>query len=672
MILFRPARDLLLVLGTFLPILSAQDVTGLPLQEGKNLRNSTLLPFPDTPTRKALKNLSKALGKHDWSRAARLLLEISRRPGPFPLVSRGPRWGEGILSYLAGMTGAAPKEFQEELQALCKEEWTDLWKPGLADRGRLTMLVRRFPFLPQTSKAILALAALDLEEGRPREALSVLRRASLLPQWALPENFSQDARAAREAARKVLAHLSSPWPVPEGDPARVPPRVRIRRNLSLRKTLELARPSFFSGPAPGKPPRPRRGWISSRKEWVICGGQVCIHEGTRLRRVDPETLEEAGPPLPLFSLLRIYVPSSAFLGPGGRQASPLPLDLAAWKDRLALVAGPRPKPGDTPGGHALACLRVLPGRPTPRLLWSLRGTLGGPLPPGLPPEDIRAFRKGPLSFAAGPVWIEGDLLAAFHVPLDKTRVSCYLARFDGNTGRVKWVTFLAQGAPEALDPLFDRLAAMPFPGVRGAPLCLVEGEVICATGLGTVQAVDAWDGRRLWAFRTSRTRPQVNKERGFLRSAVMEDQDRILACLEDSDWIYLFRPFPRPGGRPLLAPPLPRGNLCLSVGLRGGKAYFLSAQEGEYSLCRITLPSGRIYAAPPLQSGEHFLGRPLLAGRAVLFCTEEALYRADTKRDLYLEIEYPVPPGQSALMGTLLPWKGGLLSLGRMALGAWR
>ena len=542
----------------------------------------------------------------------------------------------------------------------------------MTDRERLSLLVRAFPFLPRAGRAVLALADMDIEEGRPREALSVLRRADLLPPSLEPGGFRARVEARRELAKKALALLADPWPLPEGEADRVPPDRGISRRLAFKKALVLrAAPSFLEPPGRRKA-RPRRGWIAPRREWVVCGGQVCVHDGFRLWRVDPDAMEPLGEPLPLFSFLRIYVPPSALLPRGGEASYPLPMDLAARGDLLALVAGPRPKPGDAPGGHALACLRILPGKKRPLLLWAHKGLLEGPLPPGLSAEDVRTLRKGPLSFAAGPVWVEGDLLAAFHAPLDKTRVSCYLGRFDGKTGRVIWVTFLAQGAPEALDPLFDRLAAMPFPEVRGAPLCLVEGTVICSTGLGTIQAVDAWDGRHIWAFRTARARPQVDEERGVLRSSVVEDRGRILAALKDSNWIYLFRPFPAPGSPPLMAPPLPRRNLSLLVGLQGRRAYFLSAEEDEYSLCRITLPEGSIYLAPPLQSGEHFLGRPLLSGKAVLFCTEGALYRADTHRDLYLELEYEPPGGSPALMGSLIPWKGGLLSLGPQAIGVWR
>ncbi len=650
----------------------SQEKEELPLQEGKNLRNSTLLPLLPTPARKSLAALGGALAAKDWPRAARLLLDLSRRPGS-SLVARGKRWAEGLLVHLAGMVASAPPDFQKEIQALCREGWSHLWGPGVTDRERLTALVEAFPFLPRTSKAILALADLDIEEGRPREALSVLRRADLLPPSYQAGPFRDQVEGRRELARKTLALLADPWPLPEGEADRVPPPREVSRRLDFRKALILrAVSSIFSSSSPPAPPQPRRGWIFPGRTWVLCGGEICVHDGRRLWRADPGALSSLGSPLPLFSFLRIFSSSPPFLSPGGRGARPLPMDMAAHRDLLALVAGPRPKPGDAPGGHALACLRVLPGKKNPLLLWVHRGVLQGPLPKGLPAEDVRTLRKGPLSFGAGPVWVGEDLLAMIHAPLDKTRVSCYLARFDGRTGRTKWVTFLAQGAPEALDPLFDRLAAMPFPEVRGAPLCLAEGAVICATGLGTIQAVDAWDGRHLWAFRTARARPQVDEVRGMLRSAVMEDGGRILAGLEDSDWLYLLRPFPAPGNSPLLAPPLPRWNLSLLLGLRGKKAYFLSAQGDEYSLCRLTLPEGKIYVAPPLQKGEHFLGRPLLAKNAVLFCTEDALYRADTRRDLYLELEFEPPPGAPALMGSLLPWKGGLLSLGPQAIGFWR
>ncbi len=670
----RRSRSIPLPLFLFLllPLSPCQEKPALPLQEGRDLRNSTLLPVLPTPARKSLAALRRSLAAKDWTRAARLLLDLSRGPDS-SLVGRGKRWAEGLLVHLAGMIASSPPDLQKEIQTLCREGWSHLWGPGVTDRERLTALVRSFPFLPQTGKAILALADLDLEEGRPREALSVLRRADLLPPSLQAGPFHEEVEGRRDLARKTLALLADPWPLPEGEADRVPPPREVSRDLKFRKSLVLrAAPSFFGTSSIPKPTPPRRGWIPAGRNWVLCGGLACVHDGRRLWRVDPAALSPAGPPLPLFSFLRIFPSSAAFLSRRGEGARPLPMDLAAHGDLLALIAGPRPKPGDSPGGHALACLRVFPGKKNPLLLWVHRGSLQGPLPADLPAEDARTLRKGPLSFGAGPVWVGEDLLALIHAPLDKTRVSCYLARFDGKTGRARWVTFLAQGAPEALDPLFDRLAAMPFPRLRGAPLCLVEGAVICATGLGTVQAVDAWDGRHLWAFRTARARPQVDEVRGMLRSAVMEDGGRILAALEDSNWLYLFRPFPAPGNSPLLAPPLPRWNLSLLLGLRGKKAYFLSAQGDEYSLCRITLPEGKIYVAPPLQKGEHFLGRPLLAKNAVLFCTEDALYRADTRRDLYLELEFEPPQGSPALMGSLLPWKGGLLSLGPQAIGFWR
>ncbi len=653
------------------PGLPCQEKEEIPLRENAHIRNSTLLPVLSTPARKTMAALRKSLAAKDWTRAARLLLDLSRKPAS-TLVPRGNRWAEGLLVHLAGIIASAPPGLQKELQALCREGWTHLQGPDLADRGRLTALVRSFPFLPSTGEAILALAALDLEEGRPREALSVLRRADLLPPPLQAGPFRSRVEAQRELAEKALALLADAWPLPEGGADRVPPPRKVPRGLHFRKALALRPPRSFLPPPPPSALRARRGWISLHREWVLCGGEICIHDGRRLWRIDPNSWTLLGSPLPLFSFLRIYVPVSALLPAGRTGKGALPRDLAVQGDMLAFIAGPRPKPGDAPGGHALACIRILPGRRPPLLLWTHKGILDGPLPPDLPAEDVRTLRKGPLSFGAGPVWTGGDLLAMIHAPLDKTRVSCYLARFEGKTGRVKWVTFLAQGAPEALDPLFDRLAAMPFPEVRGAPLCLVEGAVICATGLGTVQAVDAWDGRHLWAFRTARARPQVDEERGVLRSSVVEDRGRILAALEDSNWLYLFRPFPAPGSTPLLAPPLPRWNLSLLLGLRGKKAYFLSAQGEEYSLCRLTLPEGKIYLAPPLQKGEHFLGRPLLSRDALLFCTEDALYRADLRRDLYLELQYEPPRASPGFMGSLLPWKGGLLSLGSKAVGLWR
>ncbi|HHI67761.1 MAG TPA: hypothetical protein ENJ97_00385, partial [Planctomycetes bacterium] len=172
----RLSIPLPLFLLLLLPLSPCQEKPALPLQEGGNLRNSTLLPVLPTPARKSLAALHRTLAAKDWTRAARLLLDLSRRPDS-SLVARGKRWAEGLLVHLAGMIASSPPDLQKKIQALCREGWSHLWGPGVTDRERLTALVRSFPFLPQTGKAILALADLDLEEGRPREALSVLRRA---------------------------------------------------------------------------------------------------------------------------------------------------------------------------------------------------------------------------------------------------------------------------------------------------------------------------------------------------------------------------------------------------------------------------------------------------------------------------------------------------------------
>ncbi len=256
--------------------------------------------------------------------------------------------------------------------------------------------------------------------------------------------------------------------------------------------------------------------------------------------------------------------------------------------------------------------------------------------------------------------------------MDKTRVSAYLARFSGMNGKMKWIVFLAQGAPVSVDPLFDRLSAMPFPRVKGAPIELLGGYAIIVTELGTVHVVDALDGRPIWAFKTRRARRSAGKETGFLESRVSPGGNKFIATLKDSDWIYIFNLVP-PGNRsPMAMDPLPRGNLSMLLSTKGNQAFFVSAEDQEFSLMRINIPDGAMYEAPPLQWGEHFNGLPKVLENEIIFSTENAVYVADMKKDLYLRIAFQKKPGDHCFLGMLVPTGKSLISIGKKGISRFR
>lgn len=623
------------------------------IQEPADLRNSALLPLAPPPLEKSLAQLDQWIQKQDWPLAGRLLQDLVRDRHRH-LVRLDRRSATGFLEHLAARLLSAPPALAEELARLDAPDWARLWRPGLAHEARLATLLDLFPF--QAADALLDLADLQLEAGRPRDALAVLARHRLLLPSRREAGFPAELARRRELALQMAST----------GPSQVP-AARLRLEPLLLKLVE-------ADPSGAEARWPERGLLEGRAEAVLAAGQLCLHDGKRLWRVQPDPPAALGEALHLASFLDLESPDWAdALLPTAPRAQHLPRSLAAQGELLALVAGQRPEPAALPGRHGLFCLRLEPGDARPTLLWGHRGRFVGPLPEGLAAEDEQVLRRGPLSFGAGPVWVDQDLATLILAPLDKTRVTCFLARLEGRTGRPRWIRFLAQGAPEALDPLFDRLAAMPFPEVAGAPLCLLEGALFAASDLGTVHALEAWTGRPLWAVQTARTRPEAGKERGFLRSTLAGQGERVVAGLRDSEWIYPFLAFPGPGRSPLEDPPLPRRRLTWLVGLEGRHAYFTGAERTEYTLVRLSIPEGEWCESVPLPSGERFLGPPLLAGSEIIFSTERSLLRADLRRDLFLEDPLGERPEEAPrLLGPLLPWGAGLLSVGADGVGLWR
>lgn len=346
-------------------------------------------------------------------------------------------------------------------------------------------------------------------------------------------------------------------------------------------------------------------------------GRVWVQSGERLIALD-----EAGAPA-LFELRDLVAesrPGASWVGGFGERERAWPQRPACEDTRLALVLG-RAKEGR---GNALAVFDT--SRTPPALVWIHHDGLDAR---DAPLAGLLEYQPGPLAqggLVIAQVYQWHDPAASGVLALDGRRTHVWLLAFDARDGRVAWRRELAYGADRrgrALDR-FDQPRATSIPAL---PLEPVEpGEVLCATELGVLARVSAWDGRLVQASRLKRVlgAPGVTPGSGgpFVRGSAWA-----LAPADAGGSVY------RSGE---LAPTHVRvEGLERLVGATSTALLALVRREERVLLRRVEPASGRTSESLPLPRGARALG-VRLAGERILVACDGALLLFDSGGELTL------------------------------------
>ena len=631
----------------FYCIFAFQKICYSQFQEGKSLRNSTLLPFLTQSEEKLKNSLLASIKNKDYSRAAKVTLKLLELPKE-KLIKINKRWGIGIFDYLSLLFESTSPKLLEKIEELTTKEAKFFLKYQNADKYILRKILEKFPFNPSSKEFLIRLADFYLEEGKARSAFSVLMRSRFIHKSFKDEKYIKRLLLRNKEAENILQRVSANLDIKDFKAVELTLLKKVEFRFSSIKQNIQTNAEWKS-----------RGILKPRGCVAKTNDTVWLNDGENIWEINLSSKK----------IRRAYT-FRISINLGEDASAYLAKDISNYGDKIIAIAGPRPAPGSLPENHRLICFKIVRKGETKNLipLWEIKGRLNIPENININKTDKHLLKKGPISFGAGPLWVEGDVITLLYIPLDKTRVSAYLSRISGRTGKPKWVVFLAQGAPEAIDPLFDRLSAMPFPRVKGAPLVLDKGEVFVGTDLGTIHVLDSLSGRPIYAFKVERTKKSAGEANGFLDSRVFATNHFIVAALKDSDWIYVLKKWPSME-TPLFSDPIPRGKISILVGAKRNSAFFITSQEGEFSLLRINIPKLESYLAPPLQEGEHFVGVPLVLNKKIIFSSENIIYSADIEKDLYLNIIFEKEEDEFSYLGLIIPIKNNVLTIGYEGIG---
>ncbi len=546
------------------------------------------------------------------------------------------------------------------------------------DAARLARVERDFPLTRAAARAALAGADLALERGAASDAAAHLARAR--EHLALHPDPDPALAAALERRRAAFGAPSG-LPAP-GPRAATPAAPSLSPLRSLR--LESVR---RAGLAPlGRDVLPGLA--------ALADGSLVIQTPRALAVLDPAAAR--GEPEgryhvePLDQLLeRGAAPVVTAPSTGG-----WPLLPATDGRRFAAVVG-RGAPGrrfrDLPlpaRGNVLAVFERAPDELRPRLLWCL-GDLGRLTPGSEPPEpglpvlgpDGAPWPAG-FEFQPGPTVQDGGLFVLARRLSDPTAETeaapgdvpsagdpsaanpnagpppdtLRLFRFDLATGDLVWSTDLTRAA-ELQDPS-ARGGSLGL-ATAAAPLAVADGALVISTNVGLLAAVDAADGRLLWALRNQRREAGGGGWAGS-RAPLVEapgpglDAGPTVWCAPfDSEFLYALPV--RPTARRLVAeglfaaPPTPRGNALDAAALAPNGALLCAARSGRFAAVERRAGAASALLCL-LAEGERLRGRLACAGDLTFVPGDQALRVLDLARGglVVASAPYEATPGTPA------------------------
>lgn len=689
------------------PIVSAQTPasTSLPGAEGP-LANDAWLPvslaaeaqlaagdqlYAELRRKLAARTTPGAADSREWSavfeawRAALALGHTGEGVSPRPVDARGSSqaspWPDpdGTAGRrIEGLEAAVARRFAE----LSPEErglWTARFEPlaqerldqARGDATQLARLDRELPWTRAASRAGLALADRQLEEGRPDLARAWLDRAQVhLAAAAIVDAAIQRALELRRAACDANAPSREPDASPRASWERA-------NELKLLDTLPLL---------PGEARRPRRNNAARADP-----------DDQPYRGVQPGLafLERNRAAIQLPDLLALVDLTAGTLVASQRTSDLLepfglapPLvaadaDKCAWPltpvtDGRAVVMVEGRSRGDR--SNALVCLE--PGRPDEtvpfRLRWCLtperlvdRAGVSRPWPVG------RGLAGG--EFQPGPLLVGSLIVVQVRQATatsgaggreDPRNASgaewqSWLVAVDLATGQPSWTVLFSKGTELTRD--LGRFAPQSGSESAGQPLARVGLRVFAGTGLGTGALIDALDGRLVWALKNRR---REAARRGWAGGTppVFADPPGVLWAPTDGDFLYWLRAEPLTGGsRLFLDAPHPIAEAEALLTGDAGQAVVLSRAGAVRSASTWDAAHGGRRDAFELAPLETFTGPGLASKERALFATDRGLYLSDRDRDGWL-VDYEELPGSGPKGGTVFARGGRVAVLGHRTL----
>ena len=580
-----------------------------------------------------------------------------------------------------------------EARAAWTARFEALADEALARAGRrpsaLTEVERRHPCTPGAAKAALALADLELEQGRHALARTWLERALEHVELLEPENGAPGTdqswcglvRAAIEARRPVIATLARELD-PDPEPARAAWEsatsltpvafVPLVRNPFGLATSSAGSPANRSEPAPGLGVQPGL--------CVLASGLAVVQTAERLHVFDPEDGTPRGDLIPamLFERANWIAGATAMRS---TQPPGWPLLPVAHGDAVIAIQGRTVERSR----NVLTCIEIAPrpaalgssgrvptdlsGARVGSLRWALRGDrlLDGN---GLGSSGLALDQ---VEFQPGPVVLGSQLFVQVREPEAATtergfsqmptqeQVPSWIVAIDLASGRVQWKRYLAQGlALPRNDTRFGLSLAQPVSSAQ--PLATVAGRVFCGTHLGLGALVDP-DGRLAWSFRNRRRAADAAGWSGWSPPVFATDSlAGLVWAPADSDFVYrLAASRAADAGSPLLGTPRAIGEAEVVLG-GDAEQILVLARAGRERHASAWLADGGRHDAPFLGPGERFTGHGLVSERRAMFATQRGLMLLDRTRELFL-LDY-APLADPAEVASARPGLDGLSATG--------